>query len=165
MPVRDILELIHRTAMTFVTLVLAGGSVLAWWHSTPANGLLLVAGMLALLALIAGLSIVRRGFSDAESETIRQMVDAAGAVEPENKAALIRQLMRGKPVTVNVHTAEPEVYRIDALTVEEAKRLADEGRPIDEVCRAVDPEFDSRDEMHKQAFRRLVQTMVEADGR
>ncbi|HJU77435.1 MAG TPA: hypothetical protein VJ597_05855 [Sphingomicrobium sp.] len=160
--VRETLNLIHRTVMMFVTIVLVGGAILAWWYSTPGNGLLLVAGILGLLALMAGLSIFRNEVIDeAEAETLRQMIDVARDVAPSEKVAAIQRLMQGRPVTVSVGHSEPEVHRVDTETLEDAKRMAAQGAPLDDICSAVDHEFHSRDPLHKDAFRRIVQAMID----
>ena len=38
--------------------------------------------------------------------------------------------------------------------------MASEGRPIDEICRVVDPQFDARDPAYQAAFRKLTETMI-----
>lgn len=160
--VREAFNLIHRTVMMFVTVVLVGGAVLAWWYSTPGNGLLLIAGILGLLGLMSGLSIFRSEvIDDAEAETIRRMIDVARDIGPSEKAAAIQQLMRGETATISVHHSDPEVHRVDTDMLAEAKRMAAEGASIDDICRVVDDEFDRRDELYQEAFRRLVRTMIE----
>ncbi len=140
---RETFKLIYRSLMTFLTVVLGGGAILAWWHSTPANGLMLVAGILSLLTLMAGLSIFKLDWMDAEAEQFRTIIQSMP-----------------KP-QINVSYAEPEVHKVDAVMLEEAKRMHADGRPIDEICRAIDPDYDRQDEAHQGAFRCIVRAMIE----
>ncbi len=159
--VRRTLSLVHRALMTFVTIVLGGGAVLAWWYSTPANQLLLIAGMLGLLALMAGLSIFRHQIDDAEAATLSRLVEVARATAPAEKVAAIQQLVIGTPAQVTVSYGEPEVHRVENALLEDCKQMAAEGASIDSICRAVDPEHDQHDLGHQEAFRKIVRAMIE----
>jgi len=172
-PARDVLKLIYRTLTAFVAAVLAAGAVLAWWHSTPANQLMLVSGMLGILALIVVLSIDKLDRQDRQAETLRSIVDdarsrvplsfhfgAKGAERQQARFGGVRWSMQeGAPVSVDF--AEPEVHRVDTAMLDEAKRMAADGASIDEICRMVDPAYDGRDQFHQEAFQRLVRTMIE----
>jgi len=143
MPVRETLKLIYRSLMIFITVVLAGGSILAFLNATPANGLMLVGGILAFLTLMAGMSIFKLDMADAEAETLR---------------SIIREIPQA--ATIDVSYAEPEVYKIDEAGMEQAKRMASEGASIEDICRAVDPAYDAKDEAHQGAFRAIVRMMI-----
>jgi hypothetical protein len=45
--------------------------------------------------------------------------------------------------------------------LDEAKRMAAAGAPIDNICRAIDPAHDSHEPVHQEAFRRVVRAMIE----
>lgn len=143
---RNLFKLIYKVCMIIITLVLGGGAVLAFINATAANGLLLVSGILALLTLIAGLSISKLDDRDRQAETYRQ----------------IGQDIRGL-VKISTHhvTAEPEVHRVDLAALEEARRMDQEGASIDEICRLIDPGHDGNDPMHQAAFRKMVRAMLD----
>lgn len=143
---RSIFKLIYKIGMILLTVMLASGAILAYVSATPANMLLLVSGILAVLTLIAGLSISKLDDQDKQAETYREIGQD------------IRKLVK---VSTNYGYAEPEVHRVDSATVEEAKRMAKDGAPIDDICRSIDPGHDGHDPAHKEAFRKIVQAMVE----
>ena len=162
---RETLKLIYKAGMTAVTAALAIGAVAAWWYSTPGNGLLLVAGILGILALITGLSISKLDDQDARADTYRGILDdirthvgELKTVRPGPDGTVKFSFGTSAPVTVD--HAEPDVHRVDEATLEEARRMASEGRPIDEICRVVDPQFDARDPAYQAAFRKLTETMI-----
>lgn len=144
---RSLFKRIYKIGMIVVTLTLGGGAVLAYLSATPGNGLLLVAGILALLTLIAGLSINKLEWQDQQAETYRQ----------------IGEEIRGRiKLATRYSYAEPEVHRVDAAMVEEAKRMAGEGASIDDICTAIDPGHGAHDPAHQEAFRRVVRAMIDS---
>lgn len=143
---RSLLKLIYKVGMIVLTLLLAAGSILAYVSATPANMLLLISGILALLTLIAGLSISKLDDQDRRADTYRQIGQD------------IRNLVK---VSTTRSYSEPEVHRVDATMLETAKRMAADGLPIDAICRAIDPEHDSHLPAHKEAFRNVVKAMIE----
>jgi hypothetical protein len=132
--------------MILVTLMLAGGAIAAYVSATPGNMLLLVSGILAVLTLMAGASISKLDDQDRRAEGYRQIGQD------------IRKLVK---ISTSYAHAEPEVHRVDLATVEEAKRMAADGAPIDDICRAIDPGHDGHGPAHQEAFRRTVQAMVD----
>jgi hypothetical protein len=143
---RSIFKLIYKIGMILLTLMLASGAILAYVRATPANMLLLISGILAILTLMAGLSISKLDDQDKRAESYRQIGQD------------IRKLVK---VSTNYGYAEPEVHRVDLATVDEAKRMAKDGAPIDDICRSIDPGHDGHDPAHKEAFRKIVQAMIE----
>ncbi|HVF36349.1 MAG TPA: hypothetical protein VNA29_00215 [Sphingomicrobium sp.] len=143
---RSVFKLIYKVGMILITVMLAGGAILAYVNSTTANGLLLISGILGMLTLIAGLSITKLDDQDRQAETYRQIgVD-------------FRKLVK---VSTSYAHAKPEVHRVDLATVEKAKQMAADGAPIDDICRAIDPGHDGHDPAHQEAFRQIVQAMVD----
>src|SRR5687768_15095546 len=109
---RDLFKLIYKIGMILVTLMLGGGAILAYVSATPGNGLLLVSGILAILTLMAGLSISKLDWQDEQAETYRQIGEE------------MRGLVRFS--TSHVHST-PEVHRLDVGAVDEAKDMASNG--------------------------------------
>ena len=142
---RSLFKAIYKAGMILVTLTLAGLAILAYLSADSGNGLLLISGILALLTLIAGLSISKLDDMDARGETYRQI------------GGEIRNLVKVSTYQVQ---SEPEVYRVDAAGLEDARRMASEGVPIDDICRAIDPAHGEHDPLHQQAFRKIVQAMI-----
>lgn len=161
---RQLFRTVYKAGMIFVTAVLVIGAVAAWWHATPANQLLLVAGILAVLALITGLSINKREWEEQQGETLRSIVD-----DFRDKAPVTLRFGEGgrmqwglkEGANVTVEYAEPEVHRVDEATLAEARDMRRRGEPIDAICRRIDPAFDSQEELYRQAFRRTVEAMLE----
>lgn len=143
---RNLFKLIYKVCTILVTLMLGGGAVLAYVNSTPANGLLLVSGILALLTLMAGLSITKLDDQDRRAETYREIGQD------------LRNLV--KVSTHHVH-AEPEVHRVDMAALEEARRMDREGASIDAICSLIDPGHDGHDPAHREAFRKMVRAMLD----
>jgi hypothetical protein len=143
---RDWFKRIYKVGMILVTLTLGGLAVLAYLESTPGNGLLLISGILALLTLIAGLSISKLDDRDAQAESYRQIGED------------IRNLV--KMSTHRVHS-EPEVHRVDLAALEQARRMDQEGASIDSICRLIDPGHDGHDPAHQAAFRKMVRAMLD----
>lgn len=161
---RQLLKTVYKAGMILVTAVLVVGAAAAWWYSTPANQLLLIAGILAILALITGLSINKLEWQDEQAEALRSIVD-----DIRDKSPVMLSFGEGgrmqwglKPGgAASVDYAEPEVHRVDEAQLAEAREMAARGEPIDAICRRIDPAFDSHDEMHRQVLRRMVQAMLE----
>jgi len=168
---RDAFKLVYKMGMMAVTLGLAAGAFAAWWYSTPANGLLLIAGILGLLTIIAGLSISKLEDQDRQAETYRSIFHEMRERLPvsirfgttESGAADIDTLQwtTHDAAPVSVRIPEPEVHRVDAAMLGDAKRMAAEGRGIDDICRVIDPQFDARDSAYQSAFRKLAQAMID----
>lgn len=160
---RETFKLIYRSGMTLVTIGLVISAVAAFWNHTPVNQLGLVGGILAFLALMAGLSISKLDDQDRQAETYAEI-----GREFRAKMPFTMKFGEGgkidwnlKDGAFNVQYTTPEVHRVDAAGMEDAKRMAAEGVPIDHICRAIDPEHDRHDPAHQEAFRKIVRAMIE----
>ncbi len=144
--VRSLFKRIYKIGMILITTVLAALTVISYMSATPGNGLLLITGILAIGTLIAGLSISKLDDQERQGEIYRQIGQE------------FRGLVQG---STTFGYASPDVHRIDAATVEEAKRMASDGASIDDICSAIDPEHVAHDPAHRQAFRNVVQAMID----
>jgi len=172
-PVRDLLKNIHKALSILVFLFLTGLAFLAYRESTAANGLLLVASVLGVLALIAFLSIDKAEEQDRRAENLHNIIrDVHSLARPglrfgkrgradEGGTAVGTVSWSYGTAPITAEFAGPEVHRIDSATVEEARRMADEGASIDDICRMIDPGHDGNDRFHQEAFRRLVSAMLD----
>ncbi|HYE28909.1 MAG TPA: hypothetical protein VEA61_11860 [Allosphingosinicella sp.] len=171
---RDVLKLIYKLAMIATSLGLAALAYLAYVSSTAGTGDVLLSIVLGGLALYALLSIPKLDWQDERADVCRGIVDDmrtrfpidiqfAGAGEaPRGPASPgSGQWPTGTGAPISVQFGEPEVHRVDAALVDEAKRMAREGRPIDDICRLIDPGHDRHDTFHQQALRRIVQAMID----
>jgi hypothetical protein len=158
MPVRDIFKLIYKVVMIIATVGLVLFAYVLYRTATPGNGQLLVSGIVAILALMAFLSINRLDWQDEQAETYRSILDDMRTRFPVS----IQFGGAANPSAIGtVSFADPEVHRVDTAMVDEAKRLMSEGKPIDEICRMIDPGHDTHDPAHQEAFRRVVRAAIE----
>lgn len=155
----EIFRTVYRTLMALVTLGFLAAAFLAYWHSTPANGMLLVAGLLFVIAILTGLSISTHDDRHRRILAERETLDRACSLFSGNLR--FGKAIRGQPAGLHFETAEPEVHSMDMAAVDEAKRMAADGASLDDICRYVDPGFDGRDMLYREAFRRMVQTMID----
>jgi hypothetical protein len=170
MPVRDVFKLVYKIGTIAVTLVLIGLAYLAYREATPGNGLLLITGILGMLALITGLSISKLDDQDERLATYRGIFDqlrkgtkvSVQFAEPEARDVVPAMPDGVRTIAdMNVSFAEPEVHHVDNGLLATAKRMAEDGSPIDDICRAIDRDHDSHDPIHQEAFRRIVHAMLE----
>jgi hypothetical protein len=176
MSVRQVVKLVYKVGMIAVTIALVTLAYLAYRTATPANGQLLICGILAILALITFLSIWKLDWQDEEAATYRGILDEMRArlplsirfgkpqessQHPSISGTLKWSAREGVPVTVGF--AEPEVHRMDAALLNEAKRMAASGTPIDDICRMIDPDHDRNAPVHQEVFRNIVRAAIEQD--
>lgn len=167
---RRIFKRAYKIGMIAATVTLAVLAYLAYRSSTPGTGDVLLSVVLGVLAFLTLLSIPKLDWQDEQAETYRGILDDmrsrgpisfkfTGTGEPP---ADTPTRAGGEHMTapVSVEFAEPEVHRVDAELVSEARRMASEGHSIDDICRMIDPGHDSNDRMHREAFRRIVQAMI-----
>jgi hypothetical protein len=141
---RETFKLIYKILMILVTIGLAIGAAAAWWYATPGNGLLLIAGILAILTLLSGLSIKKLEWQDQQTRQFASIVDD----------------MRSN-VKLSFSHSDPEVHLVDNAAFNRAKAMAASGEPIDEICRMIDPGHDRHDPAHQEALRRVVTAMID----
>ena len=171
---RDILKLIYKLGMIATTLTLAGLAYVAYVSSTAGTGDVLLSILLGGLAVYALLSIPKLDWQDERAGVYRGIFDdmrtrfpldvkfaGAGEAPPGPASPNAEQWPTGTGGPISVNFAEPEVHRVDAGMVDEAKRMAREGRQIDDICRLIDPGHDRHDSFHQQALRRIVQAMID----
>jgi hypothetical protein len=170
MTARDILKLIYKCCMIAATITLLALAFLAYRTATPGNGQLLISGILMILALMSFLSIWKLDWQDEQAETYRGILGEMRSLIPNsiniNKGGLPAggksEWTTAEGTPVSIQFAAPEVYRLDADAVEAAKRMAAEGRPIDDICRLIDPGYDGQDAMYQTAFQQVVRAMLDA---
>lgn len=152
---RQAFKTIYKSVMILVTAALVVGAGAAFWYGDEANGLWLVGGIAAILALIAGLSIDKLDRQDEQAEALRSIVD-----DIRSKVRVTHDHVE-PTFKVSQSFAEPEVHRVDMALLAEAREMDRRGEPIDDICRRIDPAFDGHDEMHQAAFRRMVRAMLD----
>ena len=141
---RRLLRSFYKVAMTLVTLGFVAGALLAWLAATPGNGLLLVSLILGWAALMTGLSIGKYDRQDYAAETYREIVDEIAST-----------------VQVATSLAEPEVRVMDGDAVARAKRMARDGKPLDEICRAVEPGYAAWSAPMQRAFQEVMRQVID----
>jgi hypothetical protein len=136
---RRYLKTVYKVLTALIGTVLLTGAILAYQAHTPANMLLLVAGILFILALMAFLSIDKL---DRYDQSAKAWGDIA------------QGLMKNVNVVTNF--AEPSVHKMEQKTLERVLRMQSDGSSIEEICRAASPEYDSWDAPQRQAFQQIL---------
>lgn len=142
--VQRFLETLHTVMVTFGAIALAVGAFFAFRHATPGNGLALVGGILSLLALIVFLSADKQ---DRQRREAQAWGDALGS------------LLRNVKVST-VH-APSQVFRLDQHRLDAARRMINDGASLEDICRAVEPDFPAWDAWKQDAFRRMLEAALE----
>ena len=142
---RQYLVMVYNVLTLIAALTLLGGAIAAWWVATPGNGLLLVALILAVLALIGFLSIGKYDRQQRRAEEWRGAWDDLAS-----------------KINVVTSHADPDVHVMDGKAVATARRMAADGASLDDICRATERKFSSWDEPRREAFRRVMQAMLAA---
>ncbi|TAL27599.1 MAG: hypothetical protein EPN97_17185 [Alphaproteobacteria bacterium] len=136
---RRYLKTVYKILTALIGTVLLTGAILAYQAHTPANMLLLVAGILFILALMAFLSIDKLDRYDRSAKAWGDIAQG---------------LMKNVNIVTNF--AAPSVHKMDQQTLERGLRMQSDGAPIEEICRAVSPEYDSWDASQRQAFQQIL---------
>lgn len=156
---RQMLLTVHRAISVLAVGVLLALTVISYWSSSPDDGSMLVPAMLAVVTLIVWLKLhnwrERYGPADADPAVRSDLVRTIQADLSEKIAAALLD-----PARVKWEVASPEVYRMDAATLERARAMAIEGRSMDEICRSVQADYDRWDGPHQQAFQAVMREAV-----
>jgi len=140
---RHVIKSTYKVLTFLIAVFLFAGAFFAWQAATPANQLLLVAGILFILGLIVLLSTGKLDRQDRAAD---------------NWHSIWRDVSR--LASVNVTIAEPEVHRIGPDAIVRATHMREEGRPLDEICAMIDPGYAGWHESRQMAFRKLVEAML-----
>lgn len=138
---RSLFKALSMGGTTFVAAGLLAGTILAWQHATPDNGLGLAAGLLALLTIMAFLSLFAPLATKVETEAA-----AAAPVAP--------------PAPVLFFSA-PEILRLDEEEVRRAVRLRRAGVSHDEICAVIEPDYPTWDESRRRMLGAMVEVILD----
>ncbi|HEU5285434.1 MAG TPA: hypothetical protein VFU20_02855 [Sphingomicrobium sp.] len=156
---RIVLRNIYRALSALIVGFLLVGTVFTYLAATPANGLLLISGILAVLTLITFLQVLnfdrkmeRRADPADRNDLMRTISD--------DLAEKIEAGLRGD-VPVRWHVGAPEVYEIGEEDFARARAMLDEGMQIDEICRDLDGEYAGWSEPRQRAYQGLIRTALD----
>ena len=141
---RSLLKKIYKTLTLLIAAFLLFGAIMAYRAATPGNGLLLVSGILAVLAFITFLSAGKLDRMDANGESYRSIADSF--------------LSKAQISTV---VASPEVHVLDNEALARAQQMSHDGKSLDEICRAMNYEYENWSPAHQEAFQRVMQSALE----
>lgn len=141
---RRSLAAVSRTLTTLASLALLAGAGFAYWYATPANMLLLPAGILFILSFIVFASIGKYERNERSAEEWRGLWDE----------------FRSK-VHVTTHGGGSEVHHLNQAALATAQRMAQVGSPLDDICKAVEPGYSTWDILHQEAYRRVLQAALD----
>lgn len=144
---RQFLKTVYKILMFMVATFLFAGAFFSWQAATPANQLLLVSGILALLSLMAFLSIGKLDRQDITAEEYRN---------------LLGDLL--DKVQVSTSFSAPQVQRIDSDTLRRAQQKFQDGTALDDVCRSINGDFDSWDKAQQKTFQQVLKAAIEQIG-
>ena len=152
---RQVLLTVHRLLSILVIGVLLVLTVGSYWSSSPNDGSMLVPAMLAIVTLMVWLKLHnwRRRYGPAAVDPAVRS-DLARIVQASLSEKIAAAL--SDPARLKWETASPEVYRMDAETLDHARAMTEEGRPMDEICRSVQPDYDRWESAHQQAFQAVM---------
>lgn len=161
--IKQALHAVSRVLAFIIVASLAALTVASYFATEPNDGSRLLTIVLAAGTAILALHLHRidrrhrptSGGGSLETAVVR---DGRSDLASMIGAALLR---RGK---VEWTIAPPEVYSMDQATLERARAMAADGRPMDEICQSIAPEYPQWDAAHQQAYEGVVRAAIEHKG-
>ena len=156
---KHVFRKVFRVVAGLIVATLLALTVLAYRDSTPGTGDVLLSIVLAIATLIAAarlLEIDRRHHREPDPALTAALHEA---VHGELSSKIREALSGGVKVEWNV--AAPQVHRIDEDGLALARSMADKGKSIDEICRAMDSDYAGWSPPHQQAFRNVMQAALD----
>lgn len=156
---RQTLLTLHRVLTVLVVGVLLALTVSSYFSSSPDDGSMLVPAILAVVTLIVWLKLHnwRERYDPAEPDPAVRS-DLARTIHADLSDKIAAALL--DPARVKWEVASPEVYSMDGATLDRARAMASEGRPMDEICRSVQADYDRWDGAHQQAFQAVMREAI-----
>lgn len=151
---------IHRILAFILVASLAALTVGSYFATNPNDGsrlltIVLAAGTLMLAVHLHGIDRRHRPTPGDRALEASLTADVRSDLAQKIGAALLRG---GR---VEWQVASPEVYSIDRETLDRARAMAADGRPMDEICRSIAPDYDQWGAAHQQAYRSVVRAAIE----
>jgi len=142
---------------------LAALTIISYFETDPDDGSRLFTIVLATGTLILGHHLHRM---DRRHRPIGSDGALQSSPEFDVRAELARKIgtamLAGGKVEWKV--ASPEVYSLDQNTLDRAKAMVAEGSAMDQICRAIAPQYEAWDFQHRQAYQAVVRAAIEHKG-
>ena len=154
--VRTILRILSAVFLAYLVTI----TVVSYFEASPHDGTYLVTGVLVVATLMAAGYFHRldqRFSTSASGATMRD--DLLRTVQADVAAKIGSALLDGTKVELSV--AAPEVYSMDLKTLESGRSMLADGKSLDEVCRAIEPDYGSWVAGHQQAYQSVVRAALE----
>lgn len=157
---RHVMGAIHRGLSWILMALLAAATIGTYWASSPGDGSRLLPAVLLMVTVIAGLHLHNRSrrFGNPTDDSAFR-ADFRRTIELDLSNKIAAALADGAQVRWDV--GDPEVYSMDCETVAHARAMAEEGRSMDAVCSAIEPEYENWSLPHRQAFEAVVRAAIE----
>jgi hypothetical protein len=156
---KHVFRKVFRVLAGLIVATLLTLTVLAYRDSTPGTGDVLLSIVLAVVTLLAAarlLEIDRRHDREPDPALKAALHEA---IQGDLSGKIQEALSGGVKVKWNV--SSPEVHRIDEDGLALARSMADKGKSIDDICRAMDSDYASWSPPHQQAFRNVMQAALD----
>lgn len=147
MPERDagrLLRRLYKLLMSLAALALLAAAGVAYRAATPGSGLVLLALLLGVLALIAFFSIDKLDRREQAARVYRE----------------IWQDLRRKVTVTTVH-APPVVHVVDRDGIARARQLRRDGATLDAICRAIASDYPAWTPQEQEAFQDVMRAVLE----
>lgn len=154
--VRTILRILSAILLAYLVTI----TIASYLEGSPHDGSYLLTGILVIVTLMAAgyFHTLDQRFRTSESHaTLRD--DLLHTVEADVAAKIGGALLDGTKVEWSV--AAPEVHSMDLEALESGRSMLADGKSLDEVCRAIEPEYGGWVAGHQQAFQAVVRAALE----
>lgn len=151
-----------RVAAAIFLAYLAVITVIITLQASPDDGTYLVSGILVIVTLMAAGYFHRldQRFGPSPGDgTLRDGL--LQSIHDDLAAKIGRAVLDGSKVELSV--AAPQVYKMNLETLESGRSMLADGRSMEEVCRAIDPDYDTWSAGHQQAYQSVVGAALKHD--
>lgn len=156
---KNVFRKVFRVLAGLIVATLLALTILAYRDSTPGTGDVLLSIILAVVTLMAAarlLEIDRKHHREPDPALKAALHEA---IQGDLSIKIHEALSSGVKVEWNV--SSPEVHRIDEEGLALARSMSDEGKSLDEICRAVESNFAGWSLPHQQAFRNVMKAALD----
>lgn len=156
--VRTVLRVLAGIFLAYLVMI----TVIMTLQASPHDGSYLVSGILVIITLMAAGYFHRldQQFGPSPGDgTLRD--DLLRSIQADLAAKIGRAVLDGSKVELSV--AAPQVYKMDLKTLESGRSMLADGKSMEEVCRAIEPDYDTWSAGHQQAYQSIVRAALEHD--
>lgn len=156
---KRLMRKVFRVLSAVVIAALLALTFLSYQASTPGTGDILLTVVLAAVTLITFMHLLKIDRWHNPEPGPAMKADLGQPVQNDLASKIQAALSGAVPVEWNF--ASPEVHRIDNEGLALARAMSDEGKSMDEICRALDADYAGWSPPHQQAFRNVMQAALD----